>query len=541
MPPARTPAERRRASRLEAGGVDDEVEVARLELRRRSSAAPSRSAIARRSGSGSTAVTCAPDARREVDRQQPERPAAEHGDGPRVRRAARARRRSRRAARRARRARGRSRRAAARATSAATRRARRRRPAGASRCSRHDAQWLSSPARQCVALAAADQRIDARSASPSTRSDDLVPEHERRHPRPGMPAVAVQVGAADPGELDVEHDLAVRGLRLGRVLVRDARACRARRAPSSPTHHAAIIGSVPNRRRADTHDVRCSAVGSEAHTRYCSSRPGLDGAVVLGDSPVKPTRLPGGEVGKRARGSRPRRRRAISIRRRGGRVYVWTDGAGSLAHEDAAAASRARVRAARRPRASSSSRIGASSRRRSGSVVRHRFPPRASRRSGTVSAARRTSARAERLIAAAPSRRARRSAAPSRSVCTPLTSTWRMPSASWFGSKVVPRSANAAGSKTVDVGARARRAARRGPERPSRAAGCAGQLVHGRGGRQQPLVADHEAPEPRRPRVGAVEERLGERAVGRERRRVRPGHAAAGGRTPRAAPARRRR
>src|SRR5262245_32657022 len=36
-----------------------------------------------------------------------------------------------------------------------------------------------------------------------------------------MTPVAMQVGAADPRELDVEHDLAVDGLRLGRVLVVD--------------------------------------------------------------------------------------------------------------------------------------------------------------------------------------------------------------------------------------------------------------------------------------------------------------------------------
>ena len=64
-----------------------------------------------------------------------------------------------------------------------------------------------------LAGAAGDERID-RVARPVDQADDLVPEHERRDARPGMTAVAVQVGAADPGELDVEHDLVRGGLRL---------------------------------------------------------------------------------------------------------------------------------------------------------------------------------------------------------------------------------------------------------------------------------------------------------------------------------------
>ena len=59
---------------------------------------------------------------------------------------------------------------------------------------------------------------------------------------------------------------------------------------------------------------------------------------------------------------------------------------------------------------------------------------------------------------------------PSESVGTPFTSTWRMPSASRFGSKTVPRSANTCGSKTATS---ARAPSRRTPrsERPIRSAG----------------------------------------------------------------------
>ena len=97
-------------------------------------------------------------------------------------------------------------------------------------------------AREAVrALAAADQRIDG-VVGAADPPDDLVPEHERRHARPGMPAVAVQVGAADPGELDLEHDLARRRPPARARPRRRRSACRARRALSSPTSHAAIIG-----------------------------------------------------------------------------------------------------------------------------------------------------------------------------------------------------------------------------------------------------------------------------------------------------------
>ena len=76
---------------------------ARARRRARRRGAPSRSAIARRSGSGIDGRDVRAGARREVDAEQPERPAAEDdGDvAPRHRRAARARRHSRRAARRA--------------------------------------------------------------------------------------------------------------------------------------------------------------------------------------------------------------------------------------------------------------------------------------------------------------------------------------------------------------------------------------------------------------------------------------------------------
>src|SRR5437879_1629558 len=56
-----------------------------------------------------------------------------------------------------------------------------------------------------LTLAATDKRID-RVALAVDLADDLVAEHERRHSRTRVAAVAVQVGATDRGELDVEHD-----------------------------------------------------------------------------------------------------------------------------------------------------------------------------------------------------------------------------------------------------------------------------------------------------------------------------------------------
>ena len=99
-----------------------------------------------------------------------------------------------------------------------------------------------------------------------------------------------------------------------------------------------------------------------------------------------------------------------------------------------------------------------------------------------------------------------------------------MPTASRFGSKTVPRSANAAGSKTATS---ARAPSRRTPrsERPIRSAGWPVSRMDGVLRGEQPLLADHEPPEPRRPGVRAVEERLGERAVRGQRRRVRARHA----------------
>ena len=129
---------------------------------------------------------------------------------------------------------------------------------------------------------------------------------------------------------------------------------------------------------------------------------------------------------------------------------------------------------------------------------------------------------------------------PFESVGTPFTSTCRMPAASRFGSKTVPRSANPCGSKTAMS---ARAPSRRTPrsERPIRSAGWPVSRWTASCGREQPLVADHEAPEPRRPGVRAVEERLGERARRRERGRVGARARRAGARTPRAAGPRRRR
>ena len=68
-----------------------------------------------------------------------------------------------------------------------------------------------------VADAAGHQWID-RVLRPVDPADDLVAENERRNARPGMAPVAVQVGAADPCELDLEHDLVRSGLGLRQVV-----------------------------------------------------------------------------------------------------------------------------------------------------------------------------------------------------------------------------------------------------------------------------------------------------------------------------------
>src|SRR5262249_21247808 len=59
---------------------------------------------------------------------------------------------------------------------------------------------------------------------------------------------------------------------------------------------------------------------------------------------------------------------------------------------------------------------------------------------------------------------------PSATVTTPLTRTYFMPTAVWFGSKVVPRSAKAAGSNTATSAHAPGRSTPRSP-RPSRLAG----------------------------------------------------------------------
>ena len=99
-----------------------------------------------------------------------------------------------------------------------------------------------------------------------------------------------------------------------------------------------------------------------------------------------------------------------------------------------------------------------------------------------------------------------------------------MPSASRFGSKTVPRSANARRVEDGDVGSRAfAQDAAVGQADPL--GRLARQAMDGFLRGEQLLVADHEAPEPRRPRVRAVEVRLGELAVRRQRRRVGARHA----------------
>ena len=75
-----------------------------------------------------------------------------------------------------------------------------------------------------------------------------------------------------------------------------------------------------------------------------------------------------------------------------------------------------------------------------------------------------------------------------------------------------------------DVGARARTEDAAVGEAEARG-GLTRQPVHGLRRSEQPLLLDHEAPEPRGPRVRTVEERLGEPPVRRERRRVRARHA----------------
>ena len=60
------------------------------------------------------------------------------------------------------------------------------------------------------ARAAAGERIDGVALAVDA-ADGLVAEDERRHARPRVAAVAVQVGAADARQLHVEHDLVAAG------------------------------------------------------------------------------------------------------------------------------------------------------------------------------------------------------------------------------------------------------------------------------------------------------------------------------------------
>src|SRR4029077_20648615 len=87
---------------------------------------------------------------------------------------------------------------------------------------------------------ARDERVDGVAAAVEA-AYDLVPEHERGHAWARMSPIAVEVGTADAGELNVEDDLVVVRLRVGDVLE-----------PELPVPvpderlHAAIIGSTVN-------------------------------------------------------------------------------------------------------------------------------------------------------------------------------------------------------------------------------------------------------------------------------------------------------
>lgn len=79
---------------------------------------------------------------------------------------------------------------------------------------------LSAAAR--LTGAAADERENGVAALASRNGPDrLVSEDERRAPGPGLPAVRMEVRTADPGELDVEDDLALARLRVGKRLERE--------------------------------------------------------------------------------------------------------------------------------------------------------------------------------------------------------------------------------------------------------------------------------------------------------------------------------
>ncbi len=74
------------------------------------------------------------------------------------------------------------------------------------------------------AVAAAD---DGKQHEPAVRAGRcahrLMPQHQRRHTRPGVAAIGVQIGTADSGERDVERDLPDGRLRLLQILERELR------------------------------------------------------------------------------------------------------------------------------------------------------------------------------------------------------------------------------------------------------------------------------------------------------------------------------
>ena len=69
-----------------------------------------------------------------------------------------------------------------------------------------------------------EREHDVATGHPRDGADRLVTEHERRLPRPGMPAIGVQVRAADARHADIEHDLPGARHRIGQLLQRELRA-----------------------------------------------------------------------------------------------------------------------------------------------------------------------------------------------------------------------------------------------------------------------------------------------------------------------------
>ena len=99
------------------------------------------------------------------------------------------------------------------------------------------------------AATADDEREDGvATAAACDRPDRLVAEDERRPARAGMPAVGVEVGAADARDLHVEDDLALARLRVGKLVELEDVVARARRVRASgPSGKEA---SVDGERRA---------------------------------------------------------------------------------------------------------------------------------------------------------------------------------------------------------------------------------------------------------------------------------------------------